>query len=129
MESKERYLNIIKKFKDINLSSIFKSVDADNSSFYTGRYSLENMQRVTDALRERLCEFYPELENKLILDTKQKNIDFVKDICKISIINICKELSIQSCDIYALRASSAKYELLINEIKKRLKDVFVKFSK
>ena len=129
MNNKERYLKFIKDFKEINISNILKEINMDNSSFYTERYSLENMQKINDEFRKRLCEFYSELNNEFILDTKESNINFVKEVSNISPINICKDLSIQSCDIYALRASENKYELVVNTIKERLKETFNKYSK
>lgn len=129
MNSKENYLKFIKDFKSINMSNIFKELNMDSSAFYTERYSLDNMKKITDEFRKRLNELSPELQNDFILETKEKNINFVKEISNISPINICKDLSIQCCDIYALRASEAKYKLVVNEIKTRLENTFNKYSK
>lgn len=129
MNNKERYLKFIKDFKDISVSNILKEFNMNTASFYTATYSLENMQKITDEFRKRLCEFYFELNNEFILDTKEKNILFTKDIKEIGINKICDELKIKTSALYMYRCSDTKYELVVNTIKERLKETFNKYSK
>jgi len=92
MNNKEKYLKFIKDFNNIGVSNILNNFNIDTSGFYTGFYSLENMQKVSNEMRKQLRELYLEInDNKFILDTKEKNIEFIKDISNISPIHILKE--------------------------------------
>ena len=75
MNKKEMYLKFIKDFNNISIYDILKEVDLTTSCFYTYRYSLEKMQRVTDEMRKRIKTIYPTIKNdEFILDTKEKQI-------------------------------------------------------
>jgi len=129
MNNKERYLKFIKNFNDIGISNTLKELDFNSSSFYTYEYSLENMQKITNKMREKIISIYPSInDNKFILDTKEKNINYVKDIKSVGINKICDELNVHKSALYTLECSELKYELVINEIKKELDNVYQKYS-
>jgi len=127
LNNKERYLKFIKDFNNIGISSILKKLGFNSSSFYTYEYSLENMQRLTNNIRNKMQQPYPEIkDNNFTLDTKEKNIDYVKDISDISTNKILDNLKIDRGACYTLRIGEQKYELIINEIKKQLDEVYQK---
>lgn len=130
MNKKEMYLKFIKDFNNISIYDILKEVDLTTSCFYTYRYSLEKMQRVTDEMRKRIRTIYPTIKNdEFILDTKEKIVNFAKDITNISTNNITDELKIDRGALYTYRVGENKYELVINEIKSQLDEVYKKYSK
>ena len=130
MDSKEKYLKIIKDFSAIEITDILKKLNIDSGGFYTRKYSIENMQRVTNELKKQLKNWYIELENdNLILNTKEKNINFVKEIKEIKIKRICDKLNIKKNSLYVYEASDLKYELVIDELKKQLNLIYKKYSK
>lgn len=130
MNNKERYLKFIKDFNSISVYNILKETNLTTSCFYTCRYSFENMQQVTDEIRKRIKIIYPTIKNdEFILDTKEKIIVFAKDITNISTNNILSELKIDKGSLYTYRISEQKYELVVNEIKKQLDEVYKKYNK
>ena len=130
MNNKERYLLFIKYFNNIKTKDILKTFNLSSSSFYTYEYSLENMQQVSDEMKKQIKEIYPNIkDDKINLDTKEKIVDFIKDIKEIGINKICNQLKIDSGALYTYRVSDSKYELIINEIKKQLDEVYKKYSK
>ena len=125
MNKKEMYLKFIKDFNNINVYDILKELNLITSGFYTYRYSIEKMQLVTDEMRKRIKCIYPIIENdEFILNTKEKNVDFVKDITNISTNNIFDDLKIDRGSFYTYRISELKYELVINEIKRQHDEVY-----
>ena len=130
MNKKEMYLKFIKDFNNISIYDILKEVDLTTSCFYTYRYSLEKMQRVTDEMRKRIRTIYPTIKNdEFILDTKEKIVNFAKDITNISTNNITDELKIDRSTLYTYRVGENKYELVINEIKRQIDEVYEKYNK
>lgn len=130
MNNKERYLKFIKDFNLISIFNICEELKKDKSSFYTCRLSLENMQVITDEIRKRIKVLYPDVnDDEFILNTKEKNVDFVKDINEININKICNKYKIFTNAIYSLECSETKYELVVNEIKSQLDEVYKKYSK
>lgn len=130
MNNKERYLKFIKDFNNINIYDILKELNLITSGFYTYRYSLEKMQLITNKMREKIKNIYPFIENdEFILNTKEKNIAFAKDITNISTNNIFDELKIDRGSLYTYRISESKYELVVNEIKNQLDGIYKKYSK
>lgn len=130
MINKERYLKFIKDFNLISIFNICEELKKDKSSFYTCRLSLENMQIITDEIRKRIKALYPDVnDDEFILNTKEKNVDFVKDINEISINKICNKYKIFTNAIYSLECSETKYELVVNEIKNQLDEIYKKYSK
>lgn len=130
MNKKEMYLKFIKDFNNISIYDILKELDLTTSCFYTYRYSLENMQRVTDEMRKKIKIIYPTIKNdEFILETKEKIIDFAKDITNISTNNIFDELKVDRGALYTYRVSENKYELVIDEIKRQLDEVYEKYNK
>lgn len=130
MNKKEMYLKFIKDFNNISIYDILKEVDLTTSCFYTYRYSLEKMQRVTDEMRKRIRTIYPTIKNdEFILDTKEKIVNFAKDITNISTNNITDELKIDRGALYTYRVGENKYELVINEIKRQIDEVYEKYNK
>lgn len=130
MNKKEMYLKFIKDFNNISIYDILKEVDLTTSCFYTYRYSLEKMQRVTDEMRKRIRTIYPTIKNdEFILDTKEKIVNFAKDITNISTNNITDELKIDRGALYTYRVGETKYELVINEIKRQIDEVYEKYNK
>lgn len=130
MSKKEMYLKFIKGFNNINVYGILKELNLITSGFYTYRYSLEKMQLVTNEMRKRIKFIYPIIENdEFILDTKEKNVNFVKDITNISTNNIFDDLKIDRGSLYTYRVSESKYELVIDEIKRQLDEVYEKYNK
>lgn len=130
MNKKERYLKFIKDFNNINIYDILKELNLITSGFYTYRYSLEKMQLITDEMRRRIKALYPDVnDDEFILNTKEKNVDFVKDINEIGINKICNKYKIFTNAIYSLECSETKYELVVNEIKSQLDEVYKKYSK
>lgn len=129
MNNKERYLKFIKDFNSIGTANICKELNKDKSSFYTSRLSLENMQLITSSIRKHIKELYPLIDdNEFILNTKEDNINFTKDIKKINVTDICNNFNIQKTTLYRKVASESKYELVINEIKKELDEVYQKYN-
>ena len=129
MNNKEMYLKFIKDFNSINVFDILRELNLITSGFYTYRYSLEKMQLVTDEMRKKIKGIYPVIEDKkFVLSTKEKNINFVKDITNISTNNIINDLKIDKASLYTYRISELKYELVVNEIKKQLDKVYKKYS-
>lgn len=129
MNNKERYLKFIKDFNGIGITDILNDLNMNSSSFYTYEYSIENMQLVTNEMRKQLKILYTELnDNNFILDTKEKNINFVKDIKDIRTNYICESLKISRGTLYNYTASDSKYELVINEIKKQLDNIYLKYN-
>ncbi len=130
MNKKEMYLKFIKDFNNISIYDILKEVELTTSCFYTYRYSLEKMQRVTDEMRKRIRTIYPTIKNdEFILDTKEKIVNFAKDITNISTNNITDELKIDRGALYTYRVGETKYELVINEIKRQIDEVYEKYNK
>ena len=130
MNKKEMYLKFIKDFNNISIYDILKEVDLTTSCFYTYRYSLEKMQRVTDEMRKRIRTIYPTIKNdEFVLDTKEKIVNFAKDITNISTNNITDELKIDRGALYTYRVGENKYELVINEIKRQIDEVYEKYNK
>lgn len=130
MNKKEMYLKFIKDFNNISIYDILKEVDLTTSCFYTYRYSLEKMQRVTDEMIKRIRTIYPTIKNdEFILDTKEKIVNFAKDITNISTNNITDELKIDRGALYTYRVGENKYELVINEIKRQIDEVYEKYNK
>lgn len=130
MNKKEMYLKFIKDFNNISIYDILKEVELTTSCFYTYRYSLEKMQRVTDEMRKRIRTIYPTIKNDgFILDTKEKIVNFAKDITNISTNNITDELKIDRGALYTYRVGETKYELVINEIKRQIDEVYEKYNK
>ena len=130
MNKKEMYLKFIKDFNNISIYDILKEVELTTSFFYTYRYSLEKMQRVTDEMRKRIRTIYPTIKNdEFILDTKEKIVNFAKDITNISTNNITDELKIDRGALYTYRVGETKYELVINEIKRQIDEVYEKYNK
>lgn len=130
MNNKERYLKFIKDFNLISIFNICEELKKDKSSFYTCRLCLENMQVITDEIRKRIKALYPDVnDNEFILNTKEKNVDFVKDINEISLNKICNKYKIFTNAIYSLECSESKYELVVNEIKRQLDEIYKKYSK
>lgn len=129
MNNKERYLKFIKDFNDIGIKDILGELNFNSASFYTSRYSLDNMQKITSEVRKQVKNIYPDIKNdEFILDTKEKNIAFVKDIKAIQLNKICNELNIKKNSLYVYEASDFKYELVINEIKKQLDNIYLKYN-
>lgn len=129
MNNKEMYLKFIKDFNGIGITDILSDLNMNSSSFYTYEYSIENMQRVTDEMRKRIKQLYVNIKNdEFILDTKEKNVDFIKDIKDIQINRICKDLKIAKGSLYVYEASDSKYELVIDEIKKQLDNIYLKYN-
>lgn len=129
MNNKERYLKFIKDFNNIGITDILKDLNFNTAGFYTGRYSLDNMQKITDKMRQQIKAIYPDIKNEeFILDDKEKNVDFVKDIKEIYINKICKQLKIATSALYVYECSEAKYELVVAEIKRQLDEVYKKYS-
>ncbi|MBQ9658699.1 MAG: hypothetical protein IJV31_08035 [Clostridia bacterium] len=129
MNNKERYLKFIKDFNDIGITKALNETNMGASTFYLSRYSLDNMQNVTNIIRRDIKELYSDIMNDdFILDTKEKNIEFVKDLKEIGIIKICNSLKIARNDLYVLKASDTKYEMVINEIKRQLDLLYKKYS-
>lgn len=129
MNNKEKYLNFIKEFNSIGISDIFKNLNLISSGFYTCRYTLENMQKVTNELRRKIKELYFEVpDNNFILNTKEDNISFIKDISAIEPIKILKNLNIDRGCFYTLRNREEKYVLVIEEIKKQIDEVYQKYN-
>lgn len=130
MNNKERDLKFIKDFNKINIYDILKELNLITSGFYTCRYSLEKMQTVTDEMRRKIKTLYSNINNdEFILSTKEKNVDFVKDINEININKICNNHKIFTNAIYSLECSDTKYELVVSEIKKQLDEVYKKYNK
>lgn len=130
MNKKEMYLKFIKDFNNISIYDILKEVELTTSCFYTYRYSLEKMQRVTDEMRKRIRTIYPTIKNdEFILDTKEKIVNFAKDMTNISTNNITDELKIDRGALYTYRVGETKYELVINEIKRQIDEVYEKYNK
>lgn len=128
MNKKEMYLKFIKDFNGIGITDILKDLNMNSSSFYTYEYSVENMQRVTNEMRKRIRKLYADVkDDEFILETKEKNINFVKDIKDIQINRICKNLKIAKGSLYVYEASDSKYELVIDEIKKQIDEIFKKY--
>lgn len=129
MNNKERYLKFIKDFNDVGIKDILKELNFNSASFYTSRYSLDNMQRITSEMRKQIKIIYHDIKNdEFILETKEKNVSFVKDIKAIQLNKICNELNIKKNSLYVYEASESKYELVIDEIKKQLDDVYLKYN-
>ncbi len=129
MNNKERYLKFIKDFNGIGITDILDELNLNSSGFYTNIYSLENMQKITNKMREQIKLIYQDIKNdEFILDTKEKNIAFVKDIKDIRTNYICENLKIIKGSLYNFTASESKYELVIDEIKKQLDDVYLKYN-
>ena len=130
MNKKEMYLKFIKDFNNISIYDILKDVDLTTSCFYTYRYSLEKMQQVTDEMRKRIKTIYPTIKNdEFILNTKEKIVNFAKDITNISTKIIASDLKIDSGALYTYRISESKYELVIDEIKRQIDEVYEKYNK
>jgi len=130
LNNKERGIKFIKDFNGIGITDILKSFNLNSSSFYTYEYSIKNMQRVTNEMRKKIKNIYPDIEdNNFILATKESNLNFVKDIKNIKITSICNNLKIHKTSLYGLDASDSKYELVINEIKKQIDQVYEKYNK
>jgi ACT domain-containing protein len=130
MNNKEMYLKFIKDFNNINIYDILKEINLTTSCFYTYRYSIEKMQKVTDEMRKKIKNIYPTIKNdEFVLDTKEKIVNFAKDITNISTNNITNELKVDRGALYTYRVGEAKYELVINEIKKQLDEVYEKYNK
>lgn len=130
MNKKEMYLKFIKDFNNISIYDILKEFDLTTSCFYTYRYSLENMQRVTDEMRKKIKFIYPTIKNdEFILNTKEKIVDFAKDITNISTNNIFDKLKVDRGALYTYRISETKYELVIDEIKRQIDEVYEKYNK
>jgi len=88
------------------------------------------MQKVSNEMRKQLRELYLEInDNKFILDTKEKNIEFIKDISNISPIHILKENNIDRGCFYSLKNKEEKYLLVVNEIKSQIDEVYLKYSR
>lgn len=128
MNKKEMYLKFIKDFNGIGITDILNDLNMNSSSFYTHEYSVENMQRVTNEMRKRIRKLYADVKgDEFILETKEKNVNFVKDIKDIQINRICRNLKISKGSLYVYEASDSKYELVIDEIKKQIDEVFKKY--
>lgn len=128
MNKKEMYLKFIKDFNGIGITDILNDLNMNSSSFYTLEYSVENMQRVTNEMRKRIRKLYADVkDDEFILETKEKNVNFVKDIKDIQINRICRNLKIAKGSLYVYEASDSKYELVIDEIKKQIDEVFKKY--
>lgn len=128
MNKKEMYLKFIKDFNGIGITDILNNLNMNSSSFYTYEYSVENMQRVTNEMRKRIRKLYADVkDDEFILETKEKNVNFVKDIKDIQINRICRNLKIAKGSLYVYEASDSKYELVIDEIKKQIDEVFKKY--
>lgn len=128
MNKKEMYLKFIKDFNGIGITDILNDLNMNSSSFYTLEYSVENMQRVTNEMRKRIRKLYADVkDDEFILETKEKNVNFVKDIKDIQINRICRNLKIAKGSLYVYEASNSKYELVIDEIKKQIDEVFKKY--
>ena len=54
MNNKERYLKFIKDFNDVGIKDILKEFNFNSASFYTSRYSLDNMQKITNEMRKQI---------------------------------------------------------------------------
>lgn len=128
MDNKELYLKFIKDFNNIGINNICKKINKDVSTFYTYKYSLENMQDITDHIRNEIIKFYPVLKNDFILNTKEKNIEFVKKLAAIQIKKICLENKIDLTTIYSKKASEKKYKIVIDEINLQLQQLFNYFK-
>lgn len=129
MSNKERYLKFIKDFNGIVITDILNEFKMDLGTFYTSRYSLDNMQKITDEVKRQIKNLYQNIKNnEFILDTKEKNVSFVKDIKAIQLNKICNELNIKKNSLYVCEASDSKYELVIDEIKRQLDDVYLKYN-
>lgn len=129
MNNKERYLKFIKDFTSIGLRDCSSKAELNSASFYTLRLSLENMQKITNEMRKQIKEIYSDCkDNNFTLDTKEKNVEFVKDIKNIKITDICNELRVHKTDIYCMKCSDSKYILVISEIKRQLDEVYRKYS-
>jgi len=129
LNNKERCLKFIKDFNNIGISNILKELEFNSSSFYTYEYSLENMQKITNKMREEIRKLYPEIkDNAFILNTKENNISYVKDISNISTNKILDNFKIDGGALYTLRIGKEKYELVINEIKKQLDELYQKYN-
>lgn len=130
MNNKEKYLKFIKDFNNIGIRNILNTYKFDVKGFYKGFYSLENMQIVSNEMRKQLKILYPEInDNSFVLNTKEKNIEFIKDISNISPIIILRENKIDKGCFYSLKNKEEKYLLVVNEIKKQLDEVYLKYSK
>ena len=55
-------------------------------------------------------------------------MSFVKDIKAIQLNKICNELNIKKNSLYVYEASESKYELVIDEIKKQLDNIYLKYN-
>lgn len=129
MNNKERYLKFIKDFNGIGIANILSDFKMDLGTFYTNRYSLENMQKITNEVKRQIKNLYQDIKNdEFILETKEKNVSFVKDVKAIQLNKICNELNIKKNSLYVYEASESKYELVIDEIKKQLDDVYLKYN-
>ena len=129
MNTKERCLNFIKSFTNIKIRDVLKELNLNSSSFYTYEYSLDNMQKVTDEIKKRLEKICPDMDRgDIILDTKEKNVNFVKEINNIKINTLCSNLHISKQAIYRLEASDTKYELLVNDIIQRVNNIYNKYK-
>lgn len=130
MNKKEMYLKFIKDFNNINVFDILKELNLMTSGFYTYRYSLDKMQLVTSEMRNRIKNIYPIIKNdEFILNTKEKIVEFVKDITNISTNNILNDLKIDKGSLYTYRISESKYELVVEKIKRQLDEVYEKYNK
>ena len=130
MNNKERYLKFIKDFNWIGVSNICEELKKDKSSFYTCRLSLENMQLITSKIREHIKRIYPLVkDDEFVLKSKEDNIKFAKDIKNIISQNILYNFKIDIGSLYTYKLSESKYELVVNEIKSQLDEVYKKYSK
>ena len=59
----------------------------------------------------------------------EDNIKFAKDIKNISSQNILYNFKIDIGSLYTYKLSESKYELVVNEIKSQLDEVYKKYSK
>lgn len=129
MNNKEKLLKFIKDFNGIGITDVLNDLNMNSSAFYTYEYSLDNMQKITNEVRKQLKTLYNDLEdNNFILNTKEKNVNFIKDIKDIRTNYICENMRISRGTLYNYTASESKYELVINEIKKQLDEVYQKYN-
>jgi len=86
------------------------------------------MQDITNHIRNEIMKLYPVLKNDFILNTKEKNIEFVKKLASIQIKKICLENKIDLTTIYSKKASDKKYKIVIDEINLQLQKLFNHFK-
>lgn len=57
-------------------------------------------------------------------ENKMKNVQFLKDFNKITVIRACKEENVRDSNLYTLKASKESIQRIKDNIDKRIKELY-----